>query len=347
MVLCVSTVMNFWAVYAGNVELRLLPVVDCYAETNCGIRSGIKVLHPKRRGVEDVVMADSSGAYVYDCPVALLEVRNLAHDRPCAIGDLWGPDWHVEIVTGEGAFRAKLMLFGGCYWPLSLLVRRHESVCLLIGRLCGWQEYKFRVGYVQGISRNLDRREDKADWPYDLAVVYSNWFSVRRSNHRCGADCVRDVAPKLSLCRLENNVNEKCVGVGVFNDDGLIVDMVALVENDNEFPIKMPIFSADSWTIRAYHSDGRASVLRPFCNSCRFANDSVERLNPREIVAVPVAIRIDAEEYSRLEKIVLRYEAGACQMESELRLDAKSRERVKMDRGSSEFGKEELVDVPL
>ena len=333
--LLVSLVASAGACGAAELELSLCPVKDIYAGACQGDRIGTKVLHPQRRGVKGAIPAKDYETYVYDDPVAMLQVRNLDETNRVDVGCLLGNDWFVEFAPSNKPARTGLMIVGSDKGMFARAIRPRESLCLLIGRLKADPQYEFRVGYLKGSLNGA--KEIPGKWPFNFDIAYSNWLSVDalvQERREVGA---QEAMPRLSLYRLENNIgNVKCDGVKKFDGKGAVgfVDMVALLENDNDSPIRFPGFGA--WKVAAYDPEGQVVFSGTFHKPC--TSDDVY-LKAKGKLAVPLYMDMGLEEYKRLDRVRVECSSGSRRCEAEFRFAPRSRS-VRAPWGPQEDGGE-------
>lgn len=306
---------------AEEVELKLCPTVDS-GLTNGHENAGIRVLHPYRRGADDVVFHKEYTQYAYDRPVALLRVRNL-HDKILEIGDLLGNDWFVELSINSKRSKSGLMLLGSSRARFIRKVQPRDTLCLLIGRLEAASKYDFRVGYVTG--KTADCSSHSAGWPFGRGIVYSNWLTVDSSSCR-GADMKEEKGvPKISLHQLENNIaSTNCSCVLNFGHKGnrQFVDLVVVMENQNEFPMRCPILNSEVLDITLYHSNGMVTYRRHIRRQDIHNDGNTIHLKAGSALAIPLSLDIALDEYRSLGGIKIEYDSGWGHGEAELRFDS-------------------------
>ena len=127
----------------------------------------------------------------------------------------------------------------------------------------------------------------------------------------------------MSLYRLENSI-VKCDGVKKFDGKGAVgfVDMVALLENGNDFPIRFPGFG--SWRVAAYDSEGKVVFSGTLQKPC--APDDVY-LKARGRLAVPLYMDMCLDEFKRLDRVSVECSSGSRRCEAEFRFATQCRER--------------------
>ena len=338
------------SVDANEIELLLLPVVDCYAATNQGAHTGIKVLHPRRRCVKDVIPSDFSSSVVYDTPVALLQVRNLSSQQ-IEIGDLLGNDWFVEIAATNVPIWTGLMHIGSCRAAWARHIRPHEILCLLIGRLRSEPIYKFRVGYVSGHLKGAGKSRETSSWPSNCKIVYSNWFLVGSNSTNSDGMGMQVEAPRLSLYRLENNLGYRAFeGVRNFSckDDSSFVDLVVVLENDNDFPIQCQGFGTGAWKIEASGPTGRMISCKTLQESCAFDPMRYLCLKASERVAIPLFMNMSLDDYKRLDRVKIEYDSCSRHSDAELRFAEQCRDdAIKMNLSGMAAGDGDGIGQPI
>lgn len=303
-----------------NLELKLFPVEDIYSACTQNGRLGVKVLHPRRNGVDDVIPSGGFKTYAYDYPVAALRVRNLDDVESVEIESVNGPAWLVEIATTNMSYRAPLMYHGSSLAAYVRNLQPNEAISLLVGRLTAEIEYKFRVGYFRGRRMNPDF-DSSPRGSLEDNFVYSNWFQVDSAVMNRQESTAQEAAPRLSLCRLENNIRDRqCSHVKMFDrmDHGNFVDLLLWIENEEDFPIRCSdIFSGD-WKLMAYNASWGEPRVIPLC--CPLAHDKTYdlRLCAKECLAVPLSINMSIEDFLQSWMFKIEYDCESQHSEAEM-----------------------------
>lgn len=334
-----------------KINLKLCPVVDVYSQSREDDCTGILVLHPQRRDVKDVLQSKDFETYVYDKPIALLKVQNLDDVEQAEVGSLLGNDWFVEIATNDKPFRAGLMITGSCRVRYVRKLEPKENICLLIGRLSAATNYKFRVGCLN--DRIVERGAcPGCVWPCNLDISYSNWLSVGSATMDMDDADIQDEVPNISLCSLENNIGDKNYrGVKMFCREGTgkFVDIVLLLENQNDFPIKSAGF--DTSYLKATLCDMSGSVVHEetWPKACGRAVVQDLHLPAKGCLAIPLFVDIGIEEYQQLSKIRVEYIGNSWHKEAELLLNAQCQDKKILIKDGGRAGSlsRQSVDVGL
>ncbi len=315
-ILCALIALNAVAVAADKIKMELRRVDGC--SFNCGEerQTTVMVLTPRRHSDGHREGAIPSRKYprdVYDKPVALLVVENL-ENHPIDLVDLNVTGWFVEIVVDKRSHKSGLMLpASSC--PIGYVRRIPPcgKIALLVGRPCTQSKYEFRVGCHPDV---LKRQNDSTD--ENRPFQYTNWLTVDAASKNEIAPMARDKPPKMSLLRLDNNLRNKNLD-NVIRLDGRgmrnFVDCVVLLENENDFPIRVGGLNRDNWKIVTTARDGTKSICHPFPMS-RDEDARTLLLGARETVVVPLTIEMDLADYKNLESLQMEYSANGEQAET-------------------------------